>query len=81
MAGRRDFATRSGNRRENDERTYGNAVVLRAVHSVNAITADVIELPYNFLTGVATDIINNVAAVNRVVYDISPKPPATIEWE
>ena len=66
---------------KNDERTYGNAVVLRAVHSVNAITADVIELPYAFLTGVAKDIINNVEGVNRVVYDISPKPPATIEWE
>jgi len=66
---------------KNDERTYGNAVVLRAVQSVNAITADVIELPYALLTQVAKDIINNVEGVNRVVYDISPKPPATIEWE
>ena len=66
---------------KNDERTYGNAVVLRAVHSVNAITADVIELPYTFLTQVAKEIINHVEGVNRVVYDVSPKPPATIEWE
>jgi len=66
---------------KNGERTYGNAVALRAVHSVNAITANVIELPYAFLTQVAKDIINNVEGVNRVVYDISPKPPATIEWE
>lgn len=65
----------------NGERTYENAVALRAVHSVDAMTADVVELPYDFLKKVATDIINNVQGVNRVTYDISPKPPATIEWE
>jgi len=65
----------------NDERTYENAVALRAVHSTNAMTAEVAELPYDFLKKVSTDIINNVKGVNRVTYDISSKPPATIEWE
>jgi len=65
----------------NEERTYENAVVLRAVHSVNAMTADWVQLPYEFLAKVSNDIINNVQGVNRVAYDISAKPPATIEWE
>ena len=65
----------------NGERTYENAVALRAVHSKDAMTADVIELPYEFLKKVSNDIINKVQGINRVVYDISSKPPATIEWE
>ncbi|MDO4824095.1 MAG: glutamine-hydrolyzing GMP synthase, partial [Bacteroidales bacterium] len=65
----------------NDERTYDNAIVLRAVHSVNAMTADCVHLPYEFLDKVSYDIITKVQGVNRVVYDISRKPPATIEWE
>jgi GMP synthase (glutamine-hydrolysing) len=64
-----------------DERTYENAVVLRAVESTDGMTADWVHLPYEFLAKVSNDIINNVKGVNRVVYDISSKPPATIEWE
>lgn len=64
-----------------DERTYDNAVALRAVTSVDAMTADWAELPYAFLKQVSNDIINKVRGVNRVCYDISSKPPATIEWE
>lgn len=64
-----------------DERTYENAVVLRAVGSTDGMTADWIHLPYDFLANVSNAIINNVKGVNRVVYDISSKPPATIEWE
>ncbi|MDO5035879.1 MAG: glutamine-hydrolyzing GMP synthase [Porphyromonas sp.] len=64
-----------------DERTYDNVVALRAVQSVDAMTADWVHLPHDFLAEVSTEIINNVAGVNRVVYDISSKPPATIEWE
>jgi len=66
---------------KNNERTYENAVVLRAVHSVNAMTADWVQLPYDFLAKISNDIIHNVNGVNRVAYDISTKPPATIEWE
>jgi GMP synthase (glutamine-hydrolysing) len=62
-------------------RTFENAVALRVVNSVNAVTADPVALPWEFLEGVARDIIAGVEGVNRVVYDISPKPPATIEWE
>ena len=62
-------------------RTYDNVIALRAVNSVDAVTAQVIDLPFEFLQKVATDIISQVEGVNRVVYDISPKPPATIEWE
>ena len=62
-------------------RTYDNVVALRAVNSVDAVTAEVIDLPFAFLQKVATSIISQVEGVNRVVYDISPKPPATIEWE
>jgi len=64
-----------------DERTYENVVALRAVTSVDGMTADWSHLPYDFLSDVSNEIINKVKAVNRVVYDISSKPPATIEWE
>jgi len=64
-----------------DERTYENTVVLRAVTSTDAMTADWAHLPYEFLAKVSNEIINKVKGVNRVVYDISSKPPATIEWE
>ena len=64
-----------------DERTYEDAVALRAVVSKDGMTADWVHLPYEFLAKVSNEIINNVRGVNRVVYDISSKPPATIEWE
>jgi len=64
-----------------DERTYERVVALRAVESVDGMTADWSHLPYDFLARVSNDIINNVRGVNRVCYDISSKPPATIEWE
>jgi GMP synthase (glutamine-hydrolysing) len=64
-----------------DERTYENVVCLRAVESTDGMTADWVHLPYEFLANLSNDIINNVKGVNRVVYDISSKPPATIEWE
>jgi GMP synthase (glutamine-hydrolysing) len=64
-----------------DERTYEKVVALRAVESTDGMTADWVHLPYDFLMKVSNDIINKVRGVNRVVYDISSKPPATIEWE
>ncbi len=64
-----------------DERTYENVVALRAVSSTDGMTADWSHLPYDFLAKVSNDIINKIKGVNRVVYDISSKPPATIEWE
>ncbi len=64
-----------------DERTYENPVALRAVVSTDAMTADWFRFPYDFLADVSNEIINKVRGVNRVVYDISSKPPATIEWE
>ena len=64
-----------------DERTYEYVVALRAVNSTDGMTADWSQLPYEFLAKVSNDIINKVKGVNRVVYDISSKPPATIEWE
>jgi len=64
-----------------DERTYEHPVALRAVTSTDAMTADWAHLPYDFMAQVSTDIINNVKGVNRVCYDISSKPPSTIEWE
>lgn len=64
-----------------DERTYENPVALRAVTSTDAMTADWAHLPYDFMAKVSTDIINKVKGVNRVCYDISSKPPSTIEWE
>jgi len=64
-----------------DERTYENVVALRAVSSTDGMTADWTHLPYEFLSTISNRIINNVKGINRVVYDISSKPPATIEWE
>ncbi|HMX36954.1 MAG TPA: glutamine-hydrolyzing GMP synthase [Ferruginibacter sp.] len=64
-----------------DERTYEFTVALRAVTSVDGMTADWAHLPYDFLANISNEIINNVKGINRVVYDISSKPPATIEWE
>ena len=64
-----------------DERTYEYTVALRAVTSTDGVTADWYPLPYDFLARVSNDIIRRVRGINRVVYDISSKPPATIEWE
>lgn len=64
-----------------DERSYENVVALRAVTSADAMTADWARLPYDFLAKVSNEIINKVRGVNRVVYDVSSKPPSTIEWE
>ncbi|MFN5442010.1 MAG: GMP synthase (glutamine-hydrolyzing), partial [Flavobacteriia bacterium] len=64
-----------------DERTYENAVALRAVTSTDGMTADWCHLPYEFLAKISNRIINQVRGINRVTYDISSKPPATIEWE
>lgn len=62
-------------------RTYGHAIVLRAVHSVDAMSADIAELPYDLLRKITLRIIDEVAGVTRVMYDTTPKPPGTIEWE
>ena len=64
-----------------DERTYEKCVALRAVQSTDGMTADWVDLPHKFLQDISNKIINRVKGVNRVVYDISSKPPATIEWE
>ena len=65
-----------------DERTtYEQVVSLRCVHSTDGMTADWGHLPYDILAKISNDIINEVKGINRVVYDISSKPPATIEWE
>jgi len=64
-----------------DERSYERVVALRAVHSLDGMTADWVHLPYDLLAEISNDIINRVRGINRVVYDISSKPPATIEWE
>jgi GMP synthase (glutamine-hydrolysing) len=64
-----------------DERTYEKVIALRAVSSTDGMTADWCHLPYEFLAKISNEIINKVKGVNRVVYDISSKPPATIEWE
>jgi GMP synthase (glutamine-hydrolysing) len=64
-----------------DERTYENVICLRAVESTDGMTADWSHLPYSFLASVSNEIINNLKGINRVVYDISSKPPSTIEWE
>ena len=64
-----------------DQRTYENVIALRCVNSVDGMTADWVSLPHDLLTRISNRIINEVHGVNRVVYDISSKPPATIEWE
>jgi GMP synthase (glutamine-hydrolysing) len=64
-----------------DERTYENVVALRAVTSLDGMTADWAHIPYDLLAKISNEIINKVKGINRVVYDISSKPPATIEWE
>ena len=64
-----------------DERSYENAIALRAVNSVDGMTAEWSKLPHDLLAEVSSEIINKVKGINRVVYDISTKPPATIEWE
>ena len=64
-----------------DERTYADAVIVRAVTSEDAMTADWARLPYDLLEAMSSRIINEVEGVNRVAYDITSKPPGTIEWE
>ena len=64
-----------------DQRTYENLVALRAVTSVDGMTADWYKMPNEILSQVSSQIVNNVRGVNRVVYDITSKPPGTIEWE
>jgi GMP synthase (glutamine-hydrolysing) len=64
-----------------DERTYENVIALRAVETLDYMTADWVRLPHDLLARISNRIINEVKGVNRVVYDISSKPPSTIEWE
>jgi GMP synthase (glutamine-hydrolysing) len=64
-----------------DERTYENVIAIRVVDSLDAMTADWSRIPYEVMARISNRIINNIRGVNRVVYDISSKPPSTIEWE
>ena len=64
-----------------DRRTYENVIALRVVQSLDGMTADWVKLPYSLLERLSQRIVNEVSGVNRVVYDISTKPPSTIEWE
>ena len=64
-----------------DMRTYASTCAIRAVHSSDGMTADVVELPYDVLKRISTRLVNEVRGINRVVYDVTSKPPGTIEWE
>lgn len=65
----------------NDERTYTHTIALRAIHSSDGMTSDWVRIPYEVLEKVSARIVNEIEEVNRVVYDITTKPPSTIEWE
>jgi GMP synthase (glutamine-hydrolysing) len=64
-----------------DERTYENVLAIRAVKSIDGMTADWVRIPYDMLERISSRVTNEVKGINRVVYDISSKPPSTIEWE